>query len=403
MKRFEFCESLVPANANGNCENKMKIDAITIRELCMRLKAPYETSAGTEWHRRIILVQVCSEGLSGWGEVTVDQTPSFTSETTDTAWHILSDFLVPMVLGKTVSGGEEAGKLMQSVRGHEMARGAVENAIWDIEAQRSNQPLSALLGGTLEEIPCGVALGIQPTPEALLERVSEEVAAGYQRVKLKIKPGHDVEVVEQVRRVFPGVPLMVDGNSAYRLEDAGVFERLDEFALLMIEQPLWWDGILDHAKLQAMIQTPICLDECIRNLHLAAEAIELKACRILNIKLGRVGGHSAARQIHDLCVASGIPAWCGGMLESGVGRAHNIAMSTLPGFVLPGDVSASQRYWDEDIIEPEVEVTPRGTIRVPKTAGLGYAVRLERVEQLTVRKRTWNDVSQVSFASVGQN
>src|SRR5262249_7722181 len=281
-------------------------------------------------------------------------------------WHILSDFLVPIVLGKTVSGGCETGRLMESVRGHEMARAALENAVWDIESQRKGLPLGMLLGGTLEEIPCGVALGIQPTLDALLTKISEELEAGYQRIKLKVKPGHDVAMVEQVRRVFPETKLMVDANSAYRLEDSDVFERLDDFGLMMIEQPLWWDGILDHAKLQARLRTPICLDESVRNLHLAREAIELDTCRLLNIKLGRVGGHSAARQIHDLCVESSIPAWCGGMLESGVGRAHNIAMSTLPGFVLPGDVSASQRYWDEDIIEPEVEVTPQGTITVPK-------------------------------------
>jgi o-succinylbenzoate synthase len=381
----------------------MKIEAITIRELRMRLKAPYETSAGTEWNRRVILVQVISEGLSGWGEVTVDQTPSFNSETTDTAWHILSDFLVPMVLGKTVSGGEETGRLMESVRGHEMARAALESAVWDLEAQRNGLPLGVQLGGTLEEIPCGVALGIQPTLDALLIKISEEIEAGYLRVKLKIKPGHDVEMVEQVRRAFPEISLMVDGNSAYRLSDAAVFERLDDFGLMMFEQPLWWDGILDHAKLQKKLRTPICLDESVRNLHLATEAIELKACRILNIKLGRVGGHSSAREIHNLCLESGIPAWCGGMLESGVGRAHNVAMSSLPGFVLPGDVSASRRYWNEDIIDPEVEVSSRGTIRVPKTPGLGYTVRRGLVEKLTVCERTWTNATQVSVAGVGQN
>jgi O-succinylbenzoate synthase len=380
----------------------MKIEAITIRELSMRLKAPYETSAGTEWNRRIILVQVFSEGLSGWGEVTADETPSFTSETTETAWHILRDFLVPIVLGRTVSGGAEVGALLRTVRGHEMARAAVEDAVWDIEAQRNDLPLAAQLGGTLTEIPCGAALGIQPSLDVLFSKIADELAAGYQRIKLKIKPGHDVDLVAQVRKVFPDIPLMVDGNSAYRLEDVNLFERMDDYQLEMIEQPLWWDGILDHAKLQAKLRTPICLDESVRNLHLAKEAIELKACRILNIKLGRVGGHSAARQIHDLCVASGIPAWCGGMLESGVGRAHNIAMSTLPGFVLPGDVSASRRYWDEDIIEPEVEVTPQGTIKVPRTAGLGYRVLLERVEQLTVRQQTWKETSQVSVAGAGQ-
>jgi O-succinylbenzoate synthase len=308
-----------------------------------------------------------------------------------------------MVLGKTVSGGRETGRLMESVRGHEMARGALENAVWDLEAQRNSLPLSVQLGGTLEEIPCGVALGIQPTLDALLSKINEEIDAGYLRVKLKIKPGHDVELVEQVRRVFPAISLMVDGNSAYQLTDAEVFDRLDDFGLMMIEQPLWWDGILDHAKLQAKLRTPICLDESVRNLHLATEAIELKACRILNIKLGRVGGHSSAREIHDLCLESEIPAWCGGMLESGIGRAHNIAMSTLPGFVLPGDVSASRRYWNEDIIEPEVEVSSKGTIRAPTTPGLGYTVRLGLIDDLTVRHRSWKDATHVSFAGVGQN
>jgi O-succinylbenzoate synthase len=258
------------------------------------------------------------------------------------------------------------------------------------------------LGGTLEEIPCGAALGIQPTLDILFSKISKEVDAGYQRIKLKIKPGHDIAIVEQVRHEFPTIQLSVDGNAAYRTEDTPVFEGLDEFGLAMIEQPLWWDDILEHASLQAKLRTPICLDESVRNLHLAREAVELKACRVLNIKLGRVGGHSAAREIHDLCVASGIPVWCGGMLESGIGRAHNIAMSTLHGFVLPGDVSASQRYWDEDIIEPEVEVTPRGTIRVPKTSGLGYQVRTTLVDKLTVRQRTWNCAAQVSVAGMGQ-
>lgn len=369
----------------------------------MRLKAPYETSAATEWDRRVLLVQVVSEGLSGWGEVTVDQTPSFTSETTDTAWHVLSDFLIPTVLGKTVSGGREIGALMDSVRGHEMARGAVENAVWDIEAQQNDLPLGTQVGGTLEEIPCGAALGIQPNIGVLLEKIHEEIEAGYQRIKLKIKPGQDVELVRRVRKAFPGIQLMVDGNAAYRLADEAVFEQLDDFGLMMVEQPLWWDGILDHAKLQAKLRTPICLDESVRNLHLAKEAVELKACRILNIKLGRVGGHSAAREIHDLCVEAGIPAWCGGMLESGIGRAHNIAMSTLPGFLLPGDVSASQRYWNEDIIEPEVKVTPRGTILVPQGSGLGYAVRSDLIERLTVRQRSWKCAAQVSFAGMGHD
>jgi O-succinylbenzoate synthase len=380
----------------------MKIEAITLRELRMSLKAPYETSANTEWHRRIILVQVFSDGLCGWGEATVDEGPFFNSETTETAWHMLSDFLVPMTLGKEVSGGEETGQLMQTVRGHEMARAALENAVWDIEAQRNRLPLSRQLGGILREIPCGAALGIQATVSGLLSQVEQEVASGYQRIKVKIKPGKDVALVDAVRRAFPEFPLMVDGNAAYRLDDAEVFDELEKYGLMMIEQPLGWDEILEHAKLQAKLKTPICLDECIRSALHAADAIELKACRVLNVKLGRVGGHSEARRVHDVCLQSGIPVWCGGMLESGVGRAHNIAMSTLPGFVLPGDVSASKRYWHEDIIDPEVEVTPRGTIQVPTSAGLGYKVRLQRVEQLTVRKQHWSNTSSVAVAAAAE-
>lgn len=364
----------------------------------MCLKAPYETSSSTEWKRRIVLLQVHSEGLSGWGEATVDEGPFFNGETTETAWHILCDFLVPMMLGRDVSGGEEAGRLLHAIRGHEMARAALENAVWDIEAQRNSLPLSEQLGGTLQEIPCGAAVGIQPTLGGLISQIERELESGYQRIKLKIKPGKDIAVVDAIRNVFPDIRLMVDGNAAYRLEDAELFERLDACGLMMIEQPLWWDSILDHAKLQVRLRTPICLDECIRSASHSADAIELKACRILNLKLGRVGGHSEARRAHEVCVDAGIPVWCGGMLESGVGRAHNIAMSTLPGFSLPGDVSASKRYWDEDIIDPEVEVTPQGTIQVPTSPGLGYQVRLRRVEQLTVRQRSWRDTSRVSIA-----
>jgi o-succinylbenzoate synthase len=376
----------------------MKIEAITLRELRMRLKAPYETSSNTEWDRRIVLLQVFSEGLSGWGEATVDEGPFFNGETTETAWHILCDFIVPMMLGRNVSGGEEAGQLLRTIRGNEMARAAFENAVWDIEAQRNNLPLSKQLGGTLTRIPCGAALGIQPTLDRLLSNVEKELESGYQRIKLKIKPGKDIAVVDAVRRVFPQIPLMVDGNAAYSLEDIELLERLDSYGLTMIEQPLWWDSILDHAKLQARLRTPVCLDECIRSASHAADAFELKACRILNLKLGRVGGHSEARRTHDVCVKSGIPIWCGGMLESGVGRAHNIAMSTLPGFSLPGDVSASKRYWDEDIIDPEAEVTPEGTIQVPTSPGLGYQVRLRRVDELTVRQRYWRNTVRVPVA-----
>lgn len=368
----------------------MRIERLTLRELQMRLKAPFETSSEVTWDRRILLVEVCVDGLHGWGEITAAEDPFYNAETTDTAWHMTKDFIVPFVLGKKIESAAEIGALLASIRGHEMAKAGVENAVWDIAAQRAGVPLAKLLGGTRDEIPCGVSLGIQPSTTALLAKIDTELRAGYQRIKLKIKPGKDVEVVAEVRRQYPGITLMVDANSAYRLEDLDRLKAFDHYGLLMIEQPLAWDDIFQHSLLQAQLRTPICLDECIHSPSHADAAIRLGACRIINIKLGRVGGHARAQQVHDISVRHSIPVWCGGMLESGVGRAHNIAMSALPGFVLPGDVSASQRYWDEDIIEPEVEVGPAGTIRVPTTPGLGYGVRTKRVEALTVRQEHWH-------------
>jgi o-succinylbenzoate synthase len=367
----------------------MKIECITARELRMRLKAPFETSSSITHDRRILLIEVMSEGLSGWGEITVDDDPYYNSETTDTAWHILRDFIVPLTLGKIVGTAEEAGMLMSRIRGHEMARAGLENALWDIESQRKGVPLYQLLGGTLSEIPCGVSLGIQLTPELLIAKVEQALAAGYQRIKLKIKPGNDVDTVRAVRRQFPTVKLMVDANSAYCLQDIELLSQFDGCELLMIEQPLAWDEIYQHAELQAQLRTPICLDECIHNARHAQAAIELGACKVINLKLGRVGGHSEARRVHDICRQRGVPVWCGGMLESGIGRVHNIAMSTLPGFVLPGDLSASQRYWQEDIIEPEVTVTRKGTIQVPQSPGLGYSVRRDLIEHLTAETAVW--------------
>jgi O-succinylbenzoate synthase len=368
----------------------MKIEAIILREIRMRLKSPFETSFGVTQDRRILLAEVVADGVSGWGEVTAMETPSFNSETTDTAWHVISDFIAPAIVGRTIESAGEFAILTEHIRGHEMAKAGIENAIWDAEAQQKGVPLSKLLGGSLQEIACGVSLGIRDNPASLIAKVEQELSDGYQRIKLKIKPGKDVEFVGAVRRSFPKAVLSVDANSAYRLEDAMHLKRLDDFGLLMIEQPLYWDEIHAHARLQALLETDLCLDECISNSRHAAAAIELGACRIINIKLGRVGGHTAARRVHDICSTHGIPVWCGGMLESGVGRAHNVAMSTLPGFTLPGDVSASRRYWNEDIIEPEVEVTPRGTINVRQTPGLGYTVRRDAVERLTVRSNQWN-------------
>jgi len=367
----------------------MKIESIALREIRMRLKSPFETSFGTVQDRRILLVEVVVDGTSGWGEVTAGETPAYNAETTDTAWHVISDFIAPSLIGQSVSETSELPRLMAQIRGHEMAKSGVENAMWDAEAQLKGVPLHRLLGGTMEEIACGVSLGIRENPESLVNRVEEELRSGYQRIKLKIKPGKDYEFVAAVRKEFPNIRLSVDANSAYSLDDAPHLKRLDDFGLLMMEQPLNWDDIHAHSKLQAQIQTAICLDECIHNTRHALTAIELKSCRIINIKLGRVSGHTEARLIEQACRAHGVPVWCGGMLESGIGRAHNIAMSTLPGFSLPGDVSASQRYWSEDIIEPPVEVTEKGTIRVPATPGLGYAVKRERIEKITVRRNKW--------------
>ena len=368
----------------------MKVESITLREIHMRLKSPFETSFGTVQDRRILLVEVVADGASGWGEVTAGETPAYNAETTDTAWHIISDFIAPSLIGETVATTVELPSLMAQIRGHEMAKSGVENALWDAEAHLKGLPLHKLLGGTIEEIACGVSLGIRESSQSLVRKVEEELRSGYQRIKLKIKPGKDLEFVAAVRKEFPDIRLSVDANSAYTLADAPHLKRLDEFGLLMMEQPLNWDDIYAHSKLQAQIDTAICLDECIHNTRHAQTAIELKACRIINIKLGRVSGHTEARLMQQMCLEQGVPVWCGGMLESGIGRAHNIAMSSLAGFSLPGDVSASQRYWSEDIIEPPVEVTAKGTIRMPDAPGLGYAVRPDRVEKLTARRNNWS-------------
>ncbi|HLZ49523.1 MAG TPA: o-succinylbenzoate synthase [Candidatus Acidoferrum sp.] len=369
----------------------MRIESITLREIRMALKAPFETSFGVSHHRRILLVELVADGATGWGEVTASETPAYNSETTGTAWHVISEFISPLLIGKTITAASECGALLSSIRGHEMAKAGVENALWDAEARLKGISLSNLLGGTLREIASGVSLGIRENPSSLVRKVEEALRSGYQRIKLKIKPGKDLEYVADVRKEFPEILLSVDANSAYRLEDAPYLRKFDDYNLLMIEQPLGWDDIYAHSRLQSQLQTAICLDECIHNSAHALAAIELKACRIINIKLGRVGGHSEAGRVEHICRTHAIPVWCGGMLETGIGRAHNIAMSSLTGFTLPGDVSASQRYWNEDIIEPEVEVTPRGTIHVPSSPGIGYEVRHARIEQLTVRTRHWSE------------
>jgi len=378
----------------------MKIESIVLREIHMRLKSPFETSFGTMQNRRILLVEVVADGISGWGEVTAGESPGYNAETTDTAWHILSNFIAPLLPDKTLAHASDFPAVVEHIRGHEMAKSGVENALWDVEAKLAGIPLWRLLGGVREQINCGVSLGIREDPQSLVARVQEELSSGYQRIKLKIKPGKDYDFVRAVRKEFPKILLSVDANSAYRLDDVAHLASFDDFDLLMMEQPLDWDDIFAHAKLQPLIKSPICLDECIHNTRHALAAIELNACRIINIKVGRVGGHTEARSLQAACKERGIPVWCGGMLESGIGRAHNVAISTLPGFTLPGDVSASRRYWNEDIIEPEVEVSTKGTIRVPMTPGIGYQVRRARIEALTVRSQAFSISSRASVLTV---
>ena len=365
----------------------MIIQSIELREIRLPLVHFFETSFGRTTERRIVLARVRdTDGAEGWGECTAGEGPFYSNEWTDTAWSTMHDFLAPMVLGKRVDGAAQVFGLMRPVRGHRMAKAAIENACWDLETKKLGVPLWKHLGGTHREISCGVSIGIQNTPEILLEKIRKEVDAGYQRIKIKIKPGWDLKIVERVRKEFPDIPLMGDANSAYTLADVTLFQELDRFNLMMFEQPLPHDDIFDHAKLQPQIQTPICLDESIRSAEIAVNAIALGACKIINVKLGRVGGHSEAKRLEQVARERAIPVWCGGMLESGIGRAHNIAMSTLAGFTLPGDVSASARYWEEDIIEPAVTVSPRGTITPPNAPGIGFNVNLPRLDALTVRK-----------------
>jgi len=364
----------------------MHINHIELHEIQMPLVHFFETSFGRTTMRRIVLVRVDADGVTGWGEVTAGEAPVYSEETPETAWHILRDFLIPWTIGKEWAAPGDVAARFHPIRGHNMAKAALENALWDIAAQQQNLPLSKLIGGTLDEIPCGVSIGIQNSIAELLDKIEREVAAGYQRIKVKVKPGWDLNALEAIRTRFPRIMLMADANSAYSLDDIAHLKEFDRFYLMMIEQPLGWDDLVDHAKLQREISTPICLDESIHSVDDARKALQIGAGKIINIKLGRVGGFTAAKQVHDLCRARNVPVWCGGMLESGIGRAHNIAMSSLPGFTLPGDVSASKRYWAEDIIEPEVTVSAQGTIRVPNAVGSGFAPNLQRIEQLTVRK-----------------
>lgn len=360
------------------------IESVELRTVRLPLHEPFETSFGRIESRLIFLVRVNGAGMTGWGEVVAAEEPRYSYETVETARHIIRDFLAPAMLSRPVLSLEDLAARFNSFRGHNMAKAGLELAFMDLLAKTRSESLSHLIGGTRASVAVGVSLGIQPSLKRLLERVDQYLAKGYQRIKLKIKPGWDIDVVRAVRRQHPDILLSVDANSAYTLADEEHLRRLDEFGLLMIEQPLDHDDLVDHAKLQAKLTTPICLDESITNAKRAEHALDLGSCRLINIKIGRVGGYSQALPIHRLCYSRDVPVWCGGMLESGIGRAHNIALASLSGFSLPGDISASSRYFGRDLIVPEVQVSEDGTAQVPTDPGLGFKVDLDYIKSQSV-------------------
>lgn len=364
----------------------MKIEAIELFHVRMPLLRPFETSFGRQTHHEAAIVRLSSGGASGYGEAPASSGPWYSGEDAQTAWHMIHDFLAPSILGKELAHPSELPERFSFVRGNPMAKAGVESAAWDCFATLHGAPLAKLWGGERAEIPTGVSLGIEPTIGDLLERVRAGVAAGYRRIKIKIRPGWDVNAVRAVRKEFPDLPLMVDANAAYHLHDADLLASLDAFNLTMIEQPLSFEDLLDHAKLAKVLRTPICLDESIHSPDDARKAIEIGACRIVNIKQARVGGATRAIKVHDLCRTGGLPVWCGGLLETGIGRLHNVALATLPGFTLPGDISASDRYYAEDLIDPPVSVSRQGTIQVPTAPGIGHAVRADRLDKASIRK-----------------
>ena len=364
----------------------MRIDRIEMRHVKLVLIAPFVTSMGVEYDEEHIIVRVDAEGVTGWGESVAEGTPFYSYETVQTAWHILRDFLIPSVLGKDIASIDDAIAHGARVRGHRMAKAGLEAALWDAFAKAEGKSLSTLLGGTRKRIDVGVSIGIQPSPAELVRKVDGYLGEGYRRIKIKIAPGSDLALVEAIRREHPTVPLQVDANSAYELSDIGIFRAMDPYGLLLIEQPLSCDDIYDHSKLQAELKTPICLDESIHSLADARAALELKSCRVINIKPGRVGGFTESKKIHDLCASMNIPVWHGGMLESGIGRAGNVALASLPNFTLPGDISASKRYYKEDIVDPAFEVAADGTMAVPTGPGIGVNVVVDRLDRVTVRR-----------------
>lgn len=371
------------ANSHSAINHPVAVDRVGMRFVRLPLREAFETSFGRINSRLIFLVSLEGNGLTGWGEVVAAEQPLYSYETIGTASHVIRDCLAQSLMAKPVTGLTDLAARFARFKGHNMAKAGLELAFMDLWARMQTTSLSELVGGTRIRVPVGVSLGIQPALNELLERIDRYLSLGYQRIKLKIRPGWDLKVVEEVRRRHPNILLSVDANSAYTLKDLDHLKALDEFGLLLIEQPLNHDDLLDHAKLQAELKTPICLDESITTLRRAERALGLGSCRVINIKIGRVGGYSQALPIHDLCYERGVPVWCGGMLESGIGRAHNLALASLPGFTLPGDISASSRYFDRDLIVPPVEVAADGTAEVPTGAGLGFDVDIAYIESRT--------------------
>jgi O-succinylbenzoate synthase len=367
----------------------VKLEQIEIRRLSLKLRSPFETSFARTTSKQFLLVSASADGVSGHAECVADVDPYYLPETNGTVLHVLRHFLAPVAFGLEIRDPRELRPAFARVRGHEMAKAALEMAVWELQARREAQPLWRLLGGRGGTIQAGVSVGLQRDEAALVDTVAREVAAGYRRVKVKIKPGRDLALVTALRERFPELPLMVDANSAYTLEHTPRLQGLDRFGLMMIEQPLGWDDIVDHAALQKRLATPLCLDESIHGPDDARRALELGACRIINVKVGRVGGFAAALELHDFCRARGAPLWCGGMLESGIGRLANVHLQTLPGFTLPGDTSASERYFEEDLVDPPVVVSPQGTIAVPEGPGIGHEIVWPRVERATDLHETW--------------
>ena len=361
----------------------MSVERVELRRIEMPLVSPFETSFGREVHRQAILTSVHSEGEVGWGECVASAAPGYSYETVQTAWHALSDFLVPELLSTSFEHPSECPDRWANVRGHPMAKAGLEAALWDLHGRLNGISLRSALGGDKRAVPSGISLGIQSSVDALIDRVDEALNGGYRRVKLKVKPGWDVEVLERVRQRFPEADLMVDANAAYAPTHMETLTRLDGFGLRMIEQPYAEDDLLEHARLQRELTTPICLDESAASVHAVEQALDLGSCRIVNVKPGRVGGLTNARRIHDLCRGRDVPVWCGGMLETGIGRAHNVALATLPGFTLPNDLSASERYYRRDVIAPPFTLNADGTLSVPEGPGIGVAVDEDRVADVT--------------------